>query len=72
MKKEVKMSNNKQSIKAEITITPIDEYSIEIIGVKYHTEKYLQLMTDRAYQNGLTKGQAIHIAEVQYINRKEQ
>ena len=59
-------------MKAEITITTIDEHSIEILGVKYYSEKYFEAMTDRAYQNGLTKGQTIHVAEVQFINRKEQ
>jgi hypothetical protein len=65
------MSNNKQSMKAEISITQIDEYSIEILGTKYYHEDYLQLMIDRAYQNGLKKGQQIHVAEVQYINRQQ-
>jgi len=64
--KEVTMSNDKQSTKAEITITQIDEYSIEMLGKKYYSEKYCEIMTSRAYQEGLTKGQTIHIAEVQW------
>ena len=57
---------------SEITITEIDENLIEILGVKYYSEKYLQEMVDRAYQNGLRKGQTIHVAEIQYINTPEQ
>ena len=53
------------NIQGQVEVRKVTKEIIEVLGVKYYSETYLKAMMDRKYEEGLRKGQTVHVAQIE-------